>query len=154
MTRGNPVIIITNTSDVVLKELDLGAISMNGDNFTFRVWNNKDGLKGVPKAVDVSLSLKASPKSGHSILLNDSQAILCNCTFSAELQANPGDGYSPFPKEGEDFDEIGNGKYNEYDVILNGTQLSDEHKAILNGKEWKIYIVVSSVSGGLELVQP
>lgn len=152
--RGNPLILLTDVSDVTLKELDLGAISMNGDNFTFRVWNNRDGLAGVPKATGVNLVLKASPKSGHSILLNDIQAILCKCTYSAELQADPSDSYTTFPKEGTNFDEIGSQKYNEYDVLLDGTQLSDEHQAILNGTEWKLYIVVESVSGGLELVQP
>lgn len=153
--RGEPVFSQRNLSDVETNEIDLGAISMNGDTFDFRVYNNfNNTFAGIPKAINFKLNILASPKRGHTILLNDSLAVQGKCTYSAKLAADPVESFHVFPMDNVDYDEIGNGEYNQYQVKLDGTQLTDDQKTILNGIEWKLHIVVVADSGGLELVQP
>jgi len=148
--RGNPVLLMTDEFDISLSVLDLGSILMNGDIFKFRLWNNRDTFAGVPKAVGINLVLKASPKSGHTILINDALAVRGRATYSAKLDAPVVEGFKNFPLSDTDYDEIPVGMYNEYEVQLDGTNLIPEHQAILNGTEWKVYIVTQYTSGGLE----
>jgi hypothetical protein len=151
--RGRPVFSFKDENDDPLKEFDFGNIAMNNDKLKFRLYNNFDNLPGIPKAIGIELRLIASKKKGHALLLNDPDAVKGKCTFSAKMNADPSDILSAFPISNSKYDEIGNGKYNEYELWLRGDHLEEYQKDILNEIQWKLYIVVDGVSGGLELVQ-
>jgi len=145
--RTKPVILITDDSDTPITEFDFGEVAMTGDSLTFRVWNNKQNFKAIPSAVNVKLIVKASPKPSHSLITSDDQIFRGRCTYSAKQSSSYNENLQPFPLNNTDYDEIGSGEYNEYEVVLSSGHLDDHEKERLNGNNVKIYIIVENDRG-------
>jgi hypothetical protein len=145
--KTQPLILITDLNDVPLREIDLGELIMNNDSFVFRVWNNKDQKPGLPAATGLSLELRAPPSASHNLLLSYPDVIRGRCLFSAKLGGPFGHAFMPFPVQGEAFDTIPGGMFNEYEVILNDGSISNLQRIVYRNKLQSMFIVAHATRG-------
>jgi hypothetical protein len=147
---GNPLIVVTDTSNNSIRSIAMGTINMTGNSLSFRVWNNPGGLVSIPKAVSLSIDMVHPPTRKHSIISGSNTGIRGRCTYSAKQGGVVSENLRLFPLDEIENDTLLSGQYNQYEVQFNASGLVSDQKSYLNANgECQFYLLVKSTSGGL-----
>lgn len=119
------IIQFTDTSDNIFTSKLIGA----GDILTtsFRVWNNKNNLIGIPRVDKLSLFLSYPLKPAITIIAKN-DAIKIRCTYSAKTRETLTEQFQSFPISDVLYDQIESGSYNEYEMQIDMSNFTANQK--------------------------
>jgi hypothetical protein len=117
---------ITDTDNDILRSLPLGDLSST-TTYSFRVWNNQPQADGIAALNGLNLNLMYPPKQGIKTLVNNN-VIKIRCTYSGERSQSVSSSFQSFPITGEDYNRLEPNTYNEYEVQIDFSGLTQDQK--------------------------
>jgi len=143
---------IMKTNNNILQTLTLGDVSST-ETFSFRVWNNYSQADGIAALNGLKLDLMYPPLQGITTLTKN-DVIKIRCTYSGERSRPITSDFQTFPITDGNYDRLEPYTYNEYEVQLDFSTLTQEQKDTINLIDMIFNITVTYTSESVPLEEP